>query len=238
VRNDGRDAQPDWEQGYGYQFWRCRHDAYRADGAFGQFVLVLPDLDAVLAITGGSGDMQGVLDLVWTHLRPAMVAMPLPEDTPDRQRLNDRLSTLALLPVRGLPSPLAAEVSGRTYHVVDQLVRHVPVNRGGLPALETVTFTQAADAWVVRMADELGTHDFHCVDGRWREALATDGVTPIAVTGGWVGDDTFELRLCFTATAFIRTYSCCFDGTDVTLTARDNVSFGSTEHPPMLARAR
>jgi hypothetical protein len=65
--------------------------------------------------------------------------------------------------------------------------------------------------------------------------LATDGVTPIAVTGGWVGDDTFELRLCFTATPFIRTYRCRFDGTDVIVTARDNVSFRSTEHPPVLA---
>src|SRR5690606_31072309 len=27
----------DWTQGYGYQFWRSRHNAYRGDGAFGQF---------------------------------------------------------------------------------------------------------------------------------------------------------------------------------------------------------
>ncbi len=32
----------DWIQGYGYQFWRCRHDAYRGDGAFGQYCIVLP----------------------------------------------------------------------------------------------------------------------------------------------------------------------------------------------------
>src|SRR4029079_8522670 len=25
----------DWKQGYGYQFWRCQHGAYRGDGAFG-----------------------------------------------------------------------------------------------------------------------------------------------------------------------------------------------------------
>lgn len=29
IDNSGRGAHPDWEQGYGYQFWRCRDGAYR-----------------------------------------------------------------------------------------------------------------------------------------------------------------------------------------------------------------
>jgi CubicO group peptidase (beta-lactamase class C family) len=34
--SNGSSPKSDWEQGYGYQFWRCRHGAYRGDGAFGQ----------------------------------------------------------------------------------------------------------------------------------------------------------------------------------------------------------
>lgn len=30
---DKETADPDWIQGYGYQDWMCRHNAYRADGA-------------------------------------------------------------------------------------------------------------------------------------------------------------------------------------------------------------
>ncbi|HEX2999328.1 MAG TPA: serine hydrolase, partial [Armatimonadota bacterium] len=60
----------DWIQGYGYQFWRCRHNAYRGDGAFGQYCVVMPDQDAVLAINSGVGDMQAVLDAVWDCLLP------------------------------------------------------------------------------------------------------------------------------------------------------------------------
>ena len=59
---NGSNPDSDWEQGYGYQFWRCRHGAYRGDGAFGQYCLVLPDQDAVLAITAGVEDMQAVLN--------------------------------------------------------------------------------------------------------------------------------------------------------------------------------
>jgi hypothetical protein len=40
--SNGSDPTKDWDQGYGFQFWRCRHNAYRGDGAFGQFCLVLP----------------------------------------------------------------------------------------------------------------------------------------------------------------------------------------------------
>ena len=34
--NSNTQTNPDWSVGYGYQFWRCRHNAYRGDGAFGQ----------------------------------------------------------------------------------------------------------------------------------------------------------------------------------------------------------
>lgn len=69
VPNGSGDS--DWNQGYGFQFWRCRHGAYRGDGAFGQYVVVLSEADAVVAITGGLPDMQAPLDAVWNKLLPA-----------------------------------------------------------------------------------------------------------------------------------------------------------------------
>ena len=36
VSNGSPSEPSEWTQGYGYQFWRCRHGAYRGDGAFGQ----------------------------------------------------------------------------------------------------------------------------------------------------------------------------------------------------------
>lgn len=59
----------DWRQGYGYQFWQSRH-GYRGDGAFGQFCIVLPEYDAVVALTGGTQAMQEVLEHVWALLLP------------------------------------------------------------------------------------------------------------------------------------------------------------------------
>ncbi len=62
----------DWLQGYGYQMWRCRHNGVRADGANGQFIILLPEKDAVIVTTAHVGDMQAEINLIWKHLLPAL----------------------------------------------------------------------------------------------------------------------------------------------------------------------
>jgi len=61
----------DWIQGYGYQIWRCSHNAYRADGAYGQFIIILPEKDAVIVTTANIPDMQAEINLIWKYLLPA-----------------------------------------------------------------------------------------------------------------------------------------------------------------------
>lgn len=78
--SNGSDPDRDWDQGYGFQFWRCRHGAYRGDGKDGQFCIVIPERNAVVVITANTGDMQAQLNLVWDKLLPAMGERPLPEN--------------------------------------------------------------------------------------------------------------------------------------------------------------
>jgi CubicO group peptidase (beta-lactamase class C family) len=86
----------DWYQGYGFQFWRCRHNAYRADGANGQCTVVIPDRDAVVSIHASLSDMAAELNLVWRHLLPAMEDAPLPENPAAAEKLAERCASLAL----------------------------------------------------------------------------------------------------------------------------------------------
>lgn len=69
-------ARSDWQQGYGLQFWRSRH-GYRGDGAYGQFCVVLPEHDAVIATTAATEQLQELLNLMWRHLLPAFGTAPL-----------------------------------------------------------------------------------------------------------------------------------------------------------------
>lgn len=93
----GEDAATnDWANGYGYQFWMCRHGAYRADGAFGQFCVVMPQQQAVLVVTANVPEMQKVLDHVWAHLLPALGEEALPENPEAQGALRERCAGLTL----------------------------------------------------------------------------------------------------------------------------------------------
>ncbi|MDN5689015.1 MAG: beta-lactamase family protein [Brachybacterium sp.] len=60
---------------YGYGVWRCSIDgAWRADGAYGQLVLVLPEQDAVVTLTShleGRGSDE-IMRAVWEELLPLL----------------------------------------------------------------------------------------------------------------------------------------------------------------------
>lgn len=62
----------DWLQGYGYQMWRCRYNAFRADGANGQYIIMIPDKNAVVVTTANIRDMQGEINLIWKYIYPAL----------------------------------------------------------------------------------------------------------------------------------------------------------------------
>jgi CubicO group peptidase (beta-lactamase class C family) len=114
--SNGSDPHNDWNQGYGYQFWRCRHNIYRGDGAAGQFCIVMPDQDAVLAITAGVSDIQLVMVLVWEHFLPAMKKAPLKADEKAHTALKTKLDNLVLKELEGdRTSEIAKVINGRTY---------------------------------------------------------------------------------------------------------------------------
>ena len=93
IANPQRE-EPDWRQGYGFQLWMSRH-GYRGDGAFGQYMVVLPEHDAVVAMFSCTEPMQAVLDPMWEHLLPAMESAPT-SPTADDTALARRLDSLSL----------------------------------------------------------------------------------------------------------------------------------------------
>jgi CubicO group peptidase (beta-lactamase class C family) len=96
--DNSSEGNPDWRQGYGYQFWMARY-GFRGDGAYGQFCLVLPELDVIIAMTSATNDLQGILDRVWEHLLPGFSQLPVPADPAAHDALAQRLAELSLTPV-------------------------------------------------------------------------------------------------------------------------------------------
>lgn len=210
--------ESDWHQGYCYQFWRCRHNAFRGDGAFGQFTVVMPQQDVVLSITSESPSMQGELDLVWEHLLPAMTPTALPANKGAHRELTERLAHLELEPLRGqATSPTTERISGKSFHVA--------TNEG---CVESVSWDFRHHACTFTLKDNKGQYPIACGLGKWVYGLTSMPGTPpkltsgdlgpnskVAASGAWKDDNTFEMIWRFVETPHHDTVTCRFDGDKV-----------------------
>lgn len=212
---NGSDPDDDWCQGYCFQFWRSRHNSYRADGAYGQFSLVLPDQDLVVAITSGSGSHKVIPGVVFDQLLPGVHDAALPENPAARKSLVERTETLALPTPAFLPTApaIAATVSGRRITV--------PFNTVGVTSLslgfgESATTVSLRDAEGRDETTEVGRTEW--LPGRtalWPHAEMDSALT--ASVAGWLDEHTFEMHQQCVETAFRRTWTFSF-GTDDTVT--------------------
>ena len=182
----------DWRQGYGFQFWMARH-GYRGDGAFGQFCVVLPEADAVVAITGGTEDMQAVLDNLWDYLLPGLDAGRTDDDA--QQELGQRLDGLSLPALVAKPSPPRWQ---------DWTERPFPVAPGaeGAPAapLTSIKLRNAAHGLDVTVAEPANSLSFPVGSGDWLVSEPRDShgdAVPVAASGGWLDDRTVRVEVIF-----------------------------------------
>ncbi len=245
VSNGSSDVS-DWQQGYGYQFWRCRHNAYRGDGAFGQYCIVMPDQDAVIAITSGVGDMQAVLDLIWDRLLPAMGPAPLPECPDAQAQLARKLAGLALKPVTGSPtSPWAETVSGKTYSfdVADQTAipgRHAPPDEAQLVQAVTVD-VKGYEGGTLTIRDGRGDHVIGFGYGAWlvgQTRLGDSELRSVVASGAWTDPDTLTVKLCFNETPFCLALVLQFAQGGVRFQEKMNVGFGPGARPALVGKLK
>lgn len=225
---NGSNPNSDWDQGYGYQFWRARHGAFRSDGAFGQYCLVLPEQDAVIAITSGVRDMQSVLNLVWDKLLPGFrdEPGPLDDDEDSRSKLMAKLRSLSLPPVDGKhPSNMA---QGQIFHF--------PPNARKLETLALEAAEHLGPTIIRTKSDGVVSHVV-CRSGSWEKSrMAWGGFPeqPVAATGGWTEPEEFTAKLCFYETPFVVTLRFKLDGEELRLRSETNVGFGPTRQSELV----
>jgi hypothetical protein len=218
---NGSDPDSDWDQGYCYQFWRCTHGFYRGDGAFGQYCLVMPQYDAVMAMTSATKDLQGVLSVVWSKVVPAFSDAALPADAASDHALAEKLAALTL-PVQAgrQDSPGAAAASGRRYTFAP--------NKNGIEWVQLDTPAGGPASISARMGGE--DIQFACGKDAWAKGTIPSamGPVPVAATGAWSSDDTYTFTLCRYRTPFLSTLDLRFSGDTLILEMEDNVGLEGT----------
>jgi len=230
--SNGSSPTSDWDQGYGYQFWRCRHGLYRGDGAFGQFCIVMPEQDVVVAITSGTRDLQGVMNVVWDHILGGVKTGALPADEAAKATLDKKLAGLVLKTQEGRPtSPKAAKVSGRTwtFPANDEKVESVRLDFGRDGA--TIVVTSAGKPAQAA-----------CGFQTWKRGGVLPGYDgqpqAVAGSGAWTDDETYTARLYFHETPYRQTATFRFAGDALVLDREQNVAIGDapTKPPTLVGR--
>lgn len=199
-----RDSSHDGVQGYCYQFWRARNNSYQANGAYGQFVLVMPDKDAVVIFTAESPDMWGQLDMVWKYLYPGIQDKALPPNENSSNELKQRLASLALpIPEKTANDSVESEISGKTFTFA-QNDKHI----------QSITIQFKDELCLFNLKTDTASYDFSFASGRWQQGETAkhgpsifahaknnqNGLSlfKIAQAYAWSDDKTLELSLRYT----------------------------------------
>ena len=160
ISNPG-EPSPDWQQGYGFQFWMSRH-GYRGDGAFGQFCVILPEQDTVIVTTACTNEMQAVLDAIWTRLLPGLGTVS-PDAGPAHDQLSTRLAGLELPACPAAPAPAGWDpwtsgpfpIAARTAATQAQ------------PALTSIEVAPQAGGWQISLIEPANALTVPVAAGAW-----------------------------------------------------------------------
>ena len=212
--------QPDWKVGYGFQFWRCRHNAFRGDGAFGQYAIAMPEQGIAIAITSGLRNMQQILDLVWDFVLPAAQSSALPPAAEEESALRQELAAWAM-PVL---TSAGAELPRRIYHLEANDLQFKELSFASQEDhVELSPDGETLRAGFGFQADNLLT---------WREALPRR----VAASVRRISDREFELLACCYETPFQWHIQLEFGDDTVTLVRRANVCFRTADWPVLRGR--
>ena len=228
--------------GYGFQIWMCRPEGvYRADGAMGQFTIVFPKYNMLLAITeNASGSTGGVmpqkaLDTIWEwyYSLPDPSVTELPENEKASAHLARRMSMLALpRPNRSRISPLQDKAAG-WYDVKEGYLAFKQVN----PFIRDAKNDGAAKLWIsfdphgVTFYTHRNPEDGEkiivaAMDGS-RKENTVDGLASIALASAeWVSDNMLKLTLRMVETCNEQYFDFTFDGDDLKIEVYSNHVFG------------
>ena len=225
----------DWLQGYCFQMWRCRNNGVRADGAFGQFIIMLPDKDAVIAITAETPSMQDEINLVWKYLLPSMQGWAYKDDPENDEKLKQQLASLSLPALKGAATAADASINGRTYAL-----------QANDRKLQSVHFSFQDGIWQITLKNADGTYTLPFGDSKWARAETTRkgpmltaqainqeaGLPPFQTAGSyhWIDENTLQLVLRYIESPHTETMVCHFDGDNVKIESSYSFQYGQ---PPV-----
>jgi hypothetical protein len=188
----------EWSNGYGYQFWRCSlPGAYRGDGAYGQYCLVLPEQDMVVAVTSESWDMGKSMAVIFDHLVPGLADKPLKENVGKRMELDKLIHELSIPVATGQGSSNRADQwNQKTFKLLKNkfLAEKIQLTFSG-EMVEWKTFL--ADGKEISIKAGLGywMTSMEALNSPFPVFFRTDQASKIAAAARWLNDHQLQINL-------------------------------------------
>lgn len=210
---------------YCYQMWTCDYPtAVRADGAYGQYIIVIPGKDMVVVITQCMmNDGKRERDFIWNTLLKDMQDQPLPPSD-DYLQLQQRSYTLPLLDGEEA-NPLMEAYVGRTLTLQKNALGWTAMRFGDGDILE-ITDTAQHTGRVEMGYQQWRTSDFNSYPLHAR-TLTKNRFSDIpmafhtAACRAWVGDE-LQAKIHFVDWMSSVRLKFRFDGDTISIEAQEN----------------
>ena len=185
----------------------------------------MPELDAVVAVTGQSPDMQMSMNIIWDHLPAGMLDHPLPEYKEGVAGLKKELAALTLPVTKGsVTSTSASRINRKKFVLAD--------NDMGVRTMEFVLSDKGCQLNIGK-SDKTSTLDFgweNWVLNDERALYVLNGKdfspmpTRMAGTATWVDDKTLQLNVRMVEAIFGDRITCVFEGERLNVTFLSSIA--------------
>lgn len=222
-RTAEENAHDEGAQGYGYQVWICTHDTYRADGARGQLIMIMPEKDAVIVTTANVSSSHDLFGLMWEYIYPVLLPEKQKRDEMTAEMYGNLVSGLELARPWLTPDELSPRKNlTQSFRIepntlgIDQLTFdylsdgdcRMTLHKGD----ESYDYLFGWDRWLYGQTDRPGPYYFN-------NRRSSEGLAPFTVCGYGSWNSTDDLSLCLLYMTEIQReyYNCRFAGEGVTV---------------------
>jgi CubicO group peptidase (beta-lactamase class C family) len=239
--------------GYGFQIWMCQPEGvYRADGAFGQYAIVFPDLDMVVSFNetycepDDSGS-QKPLDVVWKYLLPYIQPVALPKSPEYHDQLAKKISGLAIKNPLYMPySDKIAEIQRKKFLVTQgnltlftDIIAEITAGKRSASCIKTFSFNFQGNVCIFSYEDEEKAKSVEiATDGSRKLNLLNLDISPVTelyLNGAWISNDTFEVAARWIESCQEKTLRFSFIEDRVDITSEISAAFEDKRLPPSTA---
>lgn len=180
------------QQGYGYQFWRCRNNGFALFGMGGQLAICLPEHDFMLVtIADNQGNpygVQGIYEALWHQIFPFLKGknqQAVHRDDANAAELENRISSLKVQAEKGLfNTDTAMRINGKKYSLAPNVMG---ISECGLEFNDQNTI-------VFHYANETGSHRICFGLGHMEQQAFPQIDLQCISSAAWVEENKLRLR--------------------------------------------